>query len=461
MFIPSCTHMEFFWTSPNHADTDLRQKWMLPIPPGFAGQGTAGRSQPNRVALRKKKRAAQQTISSNSTHPKKAGVDAKIPPEATAPQGSAALLPGVSVSSIHPHSLNGQQYNQASSVGNPRISNTAWEIKTQRKDEREFCFLNRSLSFFAVLWSQKFVSVSWLASLLQTPGMPLGGSKGAKGRLLCSCHKPGRAQVVNKCTGKEKEVWNKGETKGERRKGAEISSKADYGGGGKAQGLRKKEKEQDKYRVVAAVWWQALGRADRYKTQQQLWTKSLQRLISFPDSHFTGLELRKRENHRLCVCSACLGHPLRTSQNPKALWCVTGGHKELMQESKSQGSHPFPSGGWLRKRLPGLWDVGCGHWRAHAELAPEQGIKSINRTSSLMAGDPSGIYYTPFRFVGEPSWSKWNIFFSSSSSFLHFFFFKEKKKPKHALLLHAKTKARTWALPQDPEVNFKPFHCSR
>lgn len=60
--------------------------------------------------------------------------------------------------------------------------------------------------------------------------------------------------MVNKCTGKQKEVQTQGETKGERRKGAEISSKADYGGeGGKAHGLRKKGKEQDKYRVVAAV----------------------------------------------------------------------------------------------------------------------------------------------------------------------------------------------------------------
>lgn len=41
-----------------------------------------------------------------------------------------------------------------------------------------------------------------------------------------------------------------------------------------------------------------------------------------------------------------------------------------------------------------------------------------------MAGNPSSIYHTPFRFVGEPSWSKQNTFSTSS---LHFFFFLKKK----------------------------------
>lgn len=50
------------------------------------------------------------------------------------------------------------------------------------------------------------------------------------------------------------------------------------------------------------------------------------------------------------------------------------GHEELTQESKSQGSCPFPSTSWLRRRLPVLWDT--GHRQTCADLPHEPSAPS-------------------------------------------------------------------------------------
>lgn len=91
---------------------------------------------------------------------------------------------------------------------------------------------------------------------------------------------------------------------------------------------------------------------------------------------------------------------------------------------------------WLAHR-EAAWPLGCWLWalKGSHRISPwtEHWPHQLDKLS-FMAEDPSGIYYTPFRFVGEASWSKLNTSFSSSSSFLHFFFLRN-KKPKHALLL--------------------------
>lgn len=120
---------------------------------------------------------------------------------------------------------------------------------------------------------------------------------------------------------------------------------------------------------------------------------------------------------------------------------------------------------WLaQKNTP--WPLGCWLWA----------LKSLHRISpwighllhqldklSLGGGGPRSIDFNPFRFVGDPSWRKWNTFSSSSLPFKNKTQkpLQQTKKPVHALLLHVKAKTRTRALPQDPEVNFETFHCSR
>lgn len=110
----------------------------------------AGGSQSNRVALWNKGQLGRSSPPTLCT-PRRQDWMPKFPLKPQQLLGSAALLPGVTVPSIHPHSPNGLWCNRAGSVGNPRVSSTAWEIKTQRKDELDFCFLNRSLSCFSVL----------------------------------------------------------------------------------------------------------------------------------------------------------------------------------------------------------------------------------------------------------------------------------------------------------------------
>lgn len=134
------------WNSSEQVLT--RQTQMLQIPPGFAGQGTAGGSQPNRAALWKRKgSSADHQLQLYGPH--KGRNECQNSP---CSHSSTWALQLCSLVSLCPTSTPAPQMgNQASSVGNPRIPSTAWEIKTQRKDKLEFCFLNRSLSFFTVL----------------------------------------------------------------------------------------------------------------------------------------------------------------------------------------------------------------------------------------------------------------------------------------------------------------------